>query len=69
MGKVSILVPVYGVEKYIGKCAESLFSQTFQDIEYIFVNDCTPDHSIDLLQEILMRYPERKEQVKIIHHK
>ena len=36
--KVSILVPVYGVEEYIERCAVSLFEQTFDDIEYVFVN-------------------------------
>ncbi|MDY5260246.1 MAG: glycosyltransferase, partial [Sodaliphilus sp.] len=49
MMKVSILVPVYGVEKYIEKCAVSLFEQSYEDIEYIFVNDCTPDRSIEVL--------------------
>ncbi|MDD7095845.1 MAG: glycosyltransferase, partial [Bacteroidales bacterium] len=49
MIKVSILVPVYGVEKYIEKCAVSLFEQSYEDIEYIFVNDCTPDRSIEVL--------------------
>ena len=44
--KVSILVPIYKVSKYIERCAVSLFEQTFEDIEYIFVNDCTPDNSI-----------------------
>ena len=37
--KVSIIVPVYNVEKYITKCASSLFEQTYPNIEYIFVND------------------------------
>lgn len=69
MPKVSIVIPVYKVEKYIAECATSLFEQTLDDIEYIFVNDCTPDKSIEVLLEVLQRYPNRKQQVKIIHHK
>lgn len=69
MSKVSILVPIYGVEKYIERCAVSLFEQTFDDIEYIFVNDCTPDRSVDILKETIERYPNRKSQVIIIDHK
>ena len=69
MPKVSIVIPVYKVEKYIAECAKSLFEQTLDDIEYIFVNDCTPDKSIEVLLEVLQRYPNRKQQVKIIHHK
>lgn len=42
--KVSIIVPIYRVEEYIERCAESLFAQTFDDIEYIFVDDCSPDN-------------------------
>ncbi|MBR1463510.1 MAG: glycosyltransferase family 2 protein [Prevotella sp.] len=64
--KVSVLVPVYGVENYIGQCAESLFSQSFQDIEYIFVDDSTPDRSIEVLLEVLSRHPSRQPQVRII---
>lgn len=66
--KVSILVPVYGVEKYIGQCAETLFSQTYDDIEYVFVDDCTPDDSIQVLQQVLSAYPQRSKQVNIIRH-
>lgn len=63
---VTILVPVYGVEKYIRECAESLFNQTYQDIEYIFCDDCSPDNSIGMLKETIERFPARKPHVRII---
>lgn len=67
--KVSVCIPVYGVEKYIERCARSLFEQTMHDgIEFIFVNDCTPDKSIEILEDVLTEYPHRKEQTKIFHH-
>lgn len=59
MPKVSVIVPVYGVEKYIERCARSLFEQTLDDIEYIFVDDCTPDNSIAILQRIIEEYRPR----------
>lgn len=68
MPKVSVCVPVYGVEKYIERCARSLFEQTITDgIEFIFVNDCTKDRSIEILESVLSEYPQREKQVKIIH--
>ena len=63
--KVSIVVPVYGVEKYIERCARSLFTQTFGDIEYIFVNDCTKDSSMQVLEFVMKDYPARN--VRIIN--
>lgn len=66
MPKISVIVPVYGVEKYIERCARSLFEQTLDDIEYIFVDDCTPDKSIEILEKVLDDYPDRKRQVKIV---
>jgi len=69
MVKVSVLVPVYGVESFIERCARSLFEQTMDEgIEYIFVNDCTQDRSIQILEKIIEEYPQRKPYVKIIHH-
>ena len=65
---VSICVPVYGVEKYIERCARSLFEQTYAKIEYIFVDDCTKDNSISILERVIIDYPERKKAIKIIHH-
>ena len=66
--KVSLLVPIYGVEKYIERCAVSLFEQTYANLEYIFVNDCTRDNSIKVLNNVIERYPQRREQIRIIQH-
>ena len=68
MPKISIIIPIYNVAKYIEKCVCSLMEQTLDDIEYIFVNDCTPDNSIEILQKTLEKYPNRKDSCKIIHH-
>ena len=66
MPKVSVIIPVYGVEKYIERCARSLFEQTLDDIEYLFIDDCTPDNSVETLKRVLEEYPQRKSQV-VIH--
>ena len=68
MVKVSICVPVYGVEKSIERCATSLFEQTYENIEYVFVNDFTKDRSIEILERIIDRFPHRKSNVLIINH-
>ncbi len=68
MPAVSIIIPIYGVEQYIENCARSLFEQTLEDIEYIFVDDCTTDKSIEILQKVLEEYPRRKPQTRIIRH-
>lgn len=64
--KISVIVAVYGVEQYIAKCAHSLFAQTLQDVEFIFVNDCTKDNSMSVLRAVLNEYPVRKALTKII---
>lgn len=66
MPKVSVIIPVYNVEQYIERCARSLFEQTFEDIEYIFINDCTLDKSMEVLASTIESYPSRKKQVRII---
>lgn len=65
--KVSILVPFYNVEKYIGRCIESIFTQTYKNIEYVFVNDCTPDKSLVVINELIENY-NYKDKCKIINH-
>ena len=56
MPKLSVIVPIYGVEKYIERCARSLFEQTLEDIEYIFIDDCTLDKSIGILKRLIEEY-------------
>ena len=68
MPKVSVIVPIYEVEKYIERCVRSLFEQTLDDIEYIFVDDCTKDNSITVLERVIKDYPNRKSQITILHH-
>lgn len=65
---VTILIPVYGVERYIAACAESLFSQTYPDLEYVFCDDCTPDGSIAVLEDVMRRFPGRRSAVRIIRN-
>ncbi len=65
MPKVSVIVPVYGVEKYIERCARSLFEQTLDDIEFLFIDDCSLDKSVEILKRVLEEYPQRMHQVKI----
>lgn len=68
MSEVTICVPVYNVEKYIERCARSLFEQTVKDLEFIFIDDCSKDGSIEVLKRVMNKYPERKGQIRIIRH-
>ncbi len=66
--KISIMVPIYGVAQYIEECLVSLFEQTYADLEYIFVDDCSPDNSMTLLEQVAERYPQRQSQIHVLHH-
>lgn len=58
--KVSVIIPVHNVSCYIEKCARSLLEQTIGSIEFIFVDDCSTDDSISILENVIADYPERK---------
>jgi len=66
--KVSIIITVYKAEQYIERCARSLFEQTFKELEFVFVNDFTPDTSIQILKKVIDEYSDRKNQVTILNH-
>ena len=59
MVKVSVIVPVYNVEKYIDKCLDSLVNQTLKDIEIIVVNDGSPDDSQQVIDMYVKKYPKK----------
>lgn len=65
---VSVIIPVYNVGKFIERCARSLMEQTMDNVEYIFVDDASPDNSIQILQEVLADYPNRRDNVRILTH-
>ena len=66
---VSIIIPVYKSEKYIEKCVDSVLSQTYRQLEVIFVDDYSPDHSMRLAKDFI-RYSSKSQdiQFKFIKH-
>ncbi len=66
--KISILVPLYGVERYVEQCARSLFEQSFESVEFIFVDDCSPDRSAEIVAKVLEDYPHQQERTHILRN-
>ena len=65
--RISLIVPIYGVEKYIAKFAESALDQTYQDLQFIFVNDGTKDRSMEILRELISsRYTHLQSRIVIV---
>jgi glycosyltransferase involved in cell wall biosynthesis len=64
--KVSVGMPVWGVEKYIQRCLESVLNQDFDDMEVLVIDDCGPDKSIEIAEEIKVKHP-KGEKIRIIH--
>lgn len=58
MVKISIIVPIYNVEKYLHRCLDSLVNQTLKDIEIILINDASPDRSDIIMEEYRKKYPD-----------
>lgn len=62
--QVSIIVPFYNVESYIGECLDSLINQSYRNIEILCIDDCSPDNSL----EIAKSYADSDPRIKIIRH-
>lgn len=65
--KVSIIIPVYNVAKYIERCLLSVLNQTWPDLEVILVNDCTPDNSMEIVRRVVASHP-RGTVVRCLEH-
>ena len=64
---VSVIVPMFGVENYIARCATSLFAQTYPAIEFIFVDDGGKDRTVEILRDLLDRQePSLQDRVRVI---
>lgn len=65
MPKISVIIPVYNVEKYLPRCLDSLINQTLKDIEIICINDGSTDNSLSILK----KYKNTDSRIKIISQK
>lgn len=63
--RVSVVIPVFKVEKYIERCVRSLMEQTLRDVEFIFVDDASPDGSMEIVRQVVGEY---NRDVKILVH-
>lgn len=66
---ISVIVPIYNVSPYIERCTRTLLEQTLQNVEFIFVDDASPDNSIEILERVIADFPQRKSQIKVLHNK
>jgi len=55
--KVSVIIPVYNAEKYIGDALDSVVYQNYKDMEVIVVDDCSTDHSCEIIKKYMKKYP------------
>lgn len=66
---ISVLIPVYNTRHYIEQCAESLMNQTMQEgVEFLFIDDASPDDSVEILLQTIDRFPQRKSQVRVLRN-
>ena len=68
MAKVSVIIPFFGVERFISRCAHSLLTQSLQDVEYIFVDDASTDSSMNTLRTVIAKFPHKASQIKFLTH-
>lgn len=65
---VSLLIPIYKVEKHLVKCLDTIFYQTYSDIEYIFLDDCSPDESMSILHAYIENHHLDRKLITFLEH-
>ena len=65
MKKISVIIPIYNVEKYLKRCIESIIKQTYSNLEIILVDDGSPDGCAKICDE----YKNKDERIVVIHKK
>ena len=65
MLKVSVIIPIYNVEEYLKKCLDTVVNQTYKNLEIICVNDCSPDNSLNIIEE----YQLKDNRIKLVNRK
>lgn len=65
---VTILMPIYKVQQYLERTLDSIFTQTYPYLNYVFVNDCSPDSSLQVLVNTINRYGIKEGQYTIVNH-
>ena len=63
--KISVVIPVYNVEKYLRRCVDSVLSQTYENLEIILVDDGSPDGCPQICDE----YAQKDSRIRVIHKK
>lgn len=66
--QVTILMPIYKVDLYLEKTLDSVFTQTYPYLDYVFVNDCSPDNSLQVLKDTIDKYKVDANKYTIVNH-
>ena len=66
--QVTILMPIYKVERYLEKTLCSIFNQTYPYLDFVFVNDCSPDNSLYVLQDTIAKHEIESNRYIIVNH-
>ncbi|OUQ56652.1 hypothetical protein B5E58_10530, partial [Tyzzerella sp. An114] len=61
--KISVIVPIYNVEKYLNRCVDSIINQTYKNLEIILVDDGSPDNCGKICDE----YAKKDNRIKVVH--